>query len=81
MELIVHDDRALLALQGPSAAAVLQDMVDLDLSKLYFSGFVKSDIAGVPSFITRTGCGLHPCSTTHRGCKPACTSMPNELMF
>ena len=55
-ELVVHDDRALLALQGPAAAAVLQDMVSIDLSKLYFSGFVKSDIAGVPSFITRTGC-------------------------
>ena len=55
VDLIVHDDRSLLALQGPAAAAVLQSMVSLDLSQLYFGNFVKEDISGVPSFITRTG--------------------------
>lgn len=56
VELIVHDDRSLLALQGPSAASVLQSMVTIDLSKLYFGNFVKENISGVPCFITRTGC-------------------------
>ena len=56
MELQIHDDRALLALQGPAAAAVLQPLVDLDLNGLFFSGFVKHNIDGVPSYITRTGC-------------------------
>ena len=55
MDLVVHDDRSLLALQGPAAAAVLQSMVSIDLSQLYFGNFVKEDISGVPSFITRTG--------------------------
>ena len=56
VEMVVHNDRGLLALQGPSAAPVLQSLVDIDLSSLYFSNFAKTDIAGVPSWITRTGC-------------------------
>jgi aminomethyltransferase len=55
VSLTVHDDRALLALQGPSAAAVLQPLVGVDLSKIYFSNFVKTAIKGAPSFLTRTG--------------------------
>lgn len=51
----VHDDRSLLALQGPEAAEVLQPHVKDDLSKLYFGNFKKLDIAGSPCFITRTG--------------------------
>jgi aminomethyltransferase len=54
-ELEVHDDRSLLALQGPLGAEVLQKHVDIDLSKLYFSNFVRTDIAGIPCFLTRTG--------------------------
>eukprot|EP00889_Picochlorum_renovo_P004420 jgi/Picre1/31450/NNA_006802.t1 len=42
----VHDDRSLLALQGPEAAEVLQQHVKEDLSKLYFGMFTKIDIAG-----------------------------------
>jgi aminomethyltransferase len=55
VELIIHDDRALLALQGPSAVKVLQPLVDLDLSSVYFSEFHKLDIKGIPSYLTRTG--------------------------
>jgi aminomethyltransferase len=51
----VHDDRSLLALQGPEAPQVLQQHVKEDLSKLYFGMFTKLDIAGSPCFVTRTG--------------------------
>ncbi|GMH35583.1 hypothetical protein BSKO_03451 [Bryopsis sp. KO-2023] len=51
----VHDDRGLLALQGPKAAGVLQKMTDFDLSKLFFGMFTKTDVGGVPVWITRTG--------------------------
>lgn len=51
----VHDDRGLLALQGPSAMSVLQKLTDTDLSKLYFGMFSRFDIAGVPCWTTRTG--------------------------
>lgn len=51
----VHNDRGLLALQGPKAMSILQTMTDLDLSKLYFGHFMKGDVAGVPIWITRTG--------------------------
>eukprot|EP01026_Neomeris_dumetosa_P039151 TRINITY_DN3206_c1_g1_i1.p1 TRINITY_DN3206_c1_g1~~TRINITY_DN3206_c1_g1_i1.p1 ORF type:complete len:403 (-),score=44.79 TRINITY_DN3206_c1_g1_i1:156-1364(-) len=54
-ELIIHDDRGLLALQGPEAMEVLQPMVAEDLSKVYFSNFKKLDIKGIPSYLTRTG--------------------------
>ena len=55
VEMIQHDDRSLLALQGPKAMEILQPMTDLDLSKLYFSNFVKIDIKGIPCFLARTG--------------------------
>ena len=55
VSMTVHDDRSLLALQGPEAASVLQPLVKEDLSKVYFSNFKKLDIAGVPCFLTRTG--------------------------
>lgn len=55
VEMVVHDDRGLLALQGPSAVSILQPLVSVDLTKMYFSNFVKADIDGVPCWITRTG--------------------------
>lgn len=55
VKMTVHDDRALIALQGPEAAAVLQPLVKQDLSKIYFGMFEKLDINGSPSFLTRTG--------------------------
>ncbi|XP_042397946.1 aminomethyltransferase, mitochondrial-like [Zingiber officinale] len=51
----VHDERSLLALQGPLAASVLQLLTKVDLSKLYFSEFCTLDINGSHCFLTRTG--------------------------
>eukprot|EP00878_Enallax_costatus_P000985 GHUV01001117.1.p1 GENE.GHUV01001117.1~~GHUV01001117.1.p1 ORF type:complete len:412 (+),score=112.07 GHUV01001117.1:159-1394(+) len=55
VSMAVHDDRGLLALQGPKAMSVLQKLCDFDLSKFYFGQFAKFDIKGVPCWITRTG--------------------------
>lgn len=57
VNIIVHDDRSLLALQGPKAAEVLQPLVEEDLSKVYFGNFRQGlNIAGVSDcFLTRTG--------------------------
>ncbi|KAJ0984467.1 hypothetical protein J5N97_002823 [Dioscorea zingiberensis] len=51
----IHDERSLLALQGPLAAPVLQLLTKDDLSKLYFGEFRKLDINGSHCFLTRTG--------------------------
>eukprot|EP00249_Psilotum_nudum_P017502 c26354_g1_i3 orf=557-1810(+) len=51
----VHDERSLLALQGPLAATVLQHLVKEDLSKVFFSDFRILDVKGVLCFVTRTG--------------------------
>ncbi|KAL0442952.1 UNVERIFIED_CONTAM: Aminomethyltransferase, mitochondrial [Sesamum latifolium] len=51
----IHDERSLLALQGPLAAPVLQHLTKEDLSKIYFSDFRMLDINGAPCFLTRTG--------------------------
>ena len=60
-KLVIHNDRSLLALQGPKAVGVLQKYVDIDLSEVYFSNFHKLDIKGVPSYLTRTG---YACTST-----------------
>ncbi|KAK4711434.1 hypothetical protein R3W88_005947 [Solanum pinnatisectum] len=51
----IHDERSLLALQGPLAAPVLQYLTKDDLSKMYFGEFRVLDINGAPCFLTRTG--------------------------
>jgi aminomethyltransferase len=51
----IHDERSLLALQGPLAAEVLQTLTKEDLSKMYFSDFKIIDINGAECFLTRTG--------------------------
>ncbi|XP_068654972.1 aminomethyltransferase, mitochondrial [Aristolochia californica] len=51
----IHDERSLLALQGPLAAPVLQLLTKDDLSKIYFGDFRMLDINGVHCFLTRTG--------------------------
>lgn len=51
----VHDDRGLLALQGPAAAKVVQALTPHNLAKLYFGNFARFDVAGVPCWVTRTG--------------------------
>ena len=59
----VHDDRSLLALQGPAAIETLGPLTDLDMGSFYFSHFAKPEIAGIPCYLTRTGCasrhGMH----------------------
>ncbi|WOL12219.1 hypothetical protein Cni_G20985 [Canna indica] len=51
----IHDERSLLALQGPLAAPVLQLLTKVDLSKIYFGDFCMLDINGTHCFLTRTG--------------------------
>ncbi|XP_078432474.1 glycine cleavage T-protein family [Wolffia australiana] len=51
----IHDERSLLALQGPLAAPVLQHLTKDDLSKFYFGEFRTLDINGSHCFLTRTG--------------------------
>uniref|UniRef100_A0A0D6QYW8 Aminomethyltransferase n=1 Tax=Araucaria cunninghamii TaxID=56994 RepID=A0A0D6QYW8_ARACU len=51
----IHDERSLLALQGPLSQSTLQKLTKEDLSKVYFSDFRMIDINGVPCFLTRTG--------------------------
>ncbi|XP_010909941.1 aminomethyltransferase, mitochondrial [Elaeis guineensis] len=51
----IHDERSLLALQGPLAAPVLQLLTKEDLSKMYFGEFQMLDINGTRCFLTRTG--------------------------
>lgn len=56
VHMVVHDDRSLIAIQGPTAVDVLQPLVEEDLSKMYFSDFRKLIINGVPDcYLTRTG--------------------------
>ncbi len=49
------DDWALLALQGPEAASILQDLTEADLSNLKYYRFVEDDVDGHRAVISRTG--------------------------
>jgi len=49
------DDIALLALQGPEAAGILQQFTKSDLSKIGYYHFTEGQVAGCPSIISRTG--------------------------
>jgi aminomethyltransferase len=52
----ISDDIALLALQGPDAARILQQHTDVDLSKIKYYEFTAGKIAGVDKvYISRTG--------------------------
>lgn len=55
VDMHIHDERALVALQGPKAAGALQALTKTDLSKFYFGSFAVMDLGGVPCFVTRTG--------------------------
>ncbi|KAG1675691.1 hypothetical protein FOA52_002400 [Chlamydomonas sp. UWO 241] len=55
VSLEVHDNRGLLAVQGPKAVSAVQALTKADLSKIYFSMFTSIDIAGIPVWVTRTG--------------------------
>jgi aminomethyltransferase len=49
------DGWALLALQGPEAAELLQDLTDADLSTLKYYRFLEREVAGTKAMISRTG--------------------------
>jgi len=52
----ISDQIALLALQGPDAARILQQHTDVDLSKIKYYEFTTGKIAGVDKvYISRTG--------------------------
>jgi aminomethyltransferase len=48
-------DKALIAVQGPKAIAILQAFVDRDLSSLPAFGHLEANVLGEPAFIARTG--------------------------
>src|SRR6185437_15582514 len=51
----VSDETALLALQGPKAASILQPLTRTDLSSIKYYHFAEGQVAGMPSIISRTG--------------------------
>src|SRR5436190_21774416 len=51
----VSDDMALLALQGPLAAQILQPLTKTDLSQIKYYHFAEGEVAGMPMIISRTG--------------------------
>ncbi len=51
----ISDDIHLLAVQGPESMNVLQELTDVDMSKIAFYTFVEGTLAGVDMIISRTG--------------------------
>lgn len=51
----ISDDTSLLAWQGPKAAAILQRLVDADLSRVPPFGMTPARLAGSPVTLARTG--------------------------
>ncbi len=51
----VSNEIALLALQGPEAAKILQSLTETDLSSIAYYHFVEGAVAGVEGVISRTG--------------------------
>jgi aminomethyltransferase len=51
----ISDDIALLALQGPIAARVLQPLVNVDLAAIRYYHFAEGEVAGAKAVISRTG--------------------------
>lgn len=54
VRLEMHDDRALLALQGPAAAGVMQRLAP-DAAALPFMGVAHCAVAGIPAWVSRSG--------------------------
>lgn len=52
------DAQSLLALQGPSSMTVLQSLVSIDLSHLYFMDSTTATVCGVPD------CRINRCGYT-----------------
>jgi aminomethyltransferase len=51
----LSDEYALLALQGPKAAAILRGLTPVDLSKVAFYHFAEGSVNGVEAILARTG--------------------------
>ncbi len=51
----VSDQTAQLALQGPLAERILQQICDIDLTKIKYYWFTQGKVAGVECLISRTG--------------------------
>lgn len=51
----LSDEYTQIAIQGPRAAALLQPMVDVDLSTIKYYWFKEGHVEGVPAIISRTG--------------------------
>lgn len=51
----IHDERALLAIQGPLAAPTLQKLTKADVSQIFFGDFKFLDVNGSETYVTRTG--------------------------
>ncbi len=49
------DDIALIALQGPQAAAILAPLTGVELDSIGFYHFAEGDVAGAPAIVSRTG--------------------------
>ncbi len=65
--------------QGPTAIKVLQPLVEEDLSKVYFSSFMKLAIKGVPDcYLTRTGCSPGTNSPPRLSLSGARTAKPDH---
>jgi len=51
----VSDDTALIAVQGPKAEALLQQLTDLELNSIPYYHFAEGEVGGVRATISRTG--------------------------
>jgi aminomethyltransferase len=51
----VSEEIALLALQGPKAAEILQNLTEINLSSLKSFRFIEGAVAGIKTWISRTG--------------------------
>ena len=49
------DDYALLALQGPRSADILQPLTDIDLAEIKYYRFAYSEVLGEKAMVSRTG--------------------------
>jgi aminomethyltransferase len=56
VEVVNASDRwGLLAVQGPRAASILQDLTSVDLSGIRCYRFAEGEVRGVPALLSRTG--------------------------
>lgn len=51
----ISDNVALLAIQGPDAAAIVQSLADQPLDAVKYYRFTEGKVAGIPATISRTG--------------------------